>query len=149
MVLFHEHNIAHRDLKPDNILVNMKSINFETKIIDFGFAAKSKEKLQVFCGTPAYMAPEICNKTHYDGQATDTWASGIILYTMLFGQQPFVSATENELYKKIVKGNFKMPTINPENDTFITFPDVTHASIIKDLINDILQVSDKERITAP
>lgn len=67
MQAYHNHNIAHRDLKPDNILVNMESKTYETKIIDFGFAAKSKEKLQVFCGTPAFMAPEICNKQHYDG----------------------------------------------------------------------------------
>lgn len=62
METFHELNIAHRDLKPENILVNMESENYITKIIDFGFAAKSKEKLAIWCGTPAYMSPELCNK---------------------------------------------------------------------------------------
>lgn len=104
MEAYHQLNIAHRDLKPDNILVNMDSNAYQTKIIDFGFAARSKEKLQVFCGTPAFMAPEICNKMHYDGQATDVWASGIILFTMLFGHQPFQANTESELYKKIQRG---------------------------------------------
>jgi len=42
--------------------------------------------MQVFCGTPAYMSPEICSKNFYDGPAADMWAAGILLYTMLFGQ---------------------------------------------------------------
>ena len=85
MEAFHSRFIAHRDLKPENILVDMESTGFTTKVIDFGFAAQSKEKLSIFCGTPAYMSPEICNKQKYDGAETDVWASGIILYEMLFG----------------------------------------------------------------
>lgn len=61
MSIFHDQFIAHRDLKPENILIDMDCPNYTTKIIDFGFAAKSKEKMQVFCGTPAYMSPEIVN----------------------------------------------------------------------------------------
>jgi len=41
--------------------------------------------MQVFCGTPAYMSPEICSKNCYDGPAADMWAAGILLFTMLFG----------------------------------------------------------------
>lgn len=86
MKYFHSFNIAHRDLKPDNILVDMNSSNFDTKLIDFGFAANTVTKMQVFCGTPAYMSPEICAKEPYEGKASDVWAAGIVLYTMLFGQ---------------------------------------------------------------
>lgn len=60
MAAYHEQWICHRDLKPENILVNMDCPHYTTKIIDFGFATKSKEKLQIFCGTPAFMSPEIC-----------------------------------------------------------------------------------------
>ena len=71
-------------------MVDMKDgENPVTKIIDFGFAAQSSQKMQVFCGTPAYMSPEICAKGKYNGPAADMWAAGILLYTMLFGQQPF------------------------------------------------------------
>jgi len=42
--------------------------------------------MQIFCGTPAYMSPEICAKDKYEGAASDIWASGILLYTILFGQ---------------------------------------------------------------
>ena len=45
MAKYHTMFIAHRDLKPENILVNMDCPNYTTKIIDFGFAAKSKEKM--------------------------------------------------------------------------------------------------------
>ena len=85
MAFCHSRFIAHRDLKPENILVNMDCEEYTTKIIDFGFAAKSKEKLSIFCGTPAYMSPQICNREKYNGPATDVWASGIILFMMLFG----------------------------------------------------------------
>ena len=56
-----------------------------TKVIDFGFAAKSVEKMKIFCGTPAYMSPEICSKKPYDGPSADVWAAGVLLFTMLFG----------------------------------------------------------------
>lgn len=122
--------------------------NYTTKIIDFGFAAKSKEKLQIFCGTPAYMSPEICNKAKYDGAATDMWASGILLYTILFGVQPFKAGTEQELFRKIQKGVFKLPNIKRESDTFEGYPDIEYASTVKKLLSDILVVEEDQRITA-
>jgi len=53
----HEMQICHRDLKPDNIIYD--ETTEMVKIIDFGFASSCKEKLKLFCGTPAFMAPEI------------------------------------------------------------------------------------------
>jgi len=54
-------NISHRDIKLENILVDMEDAKeFTTKIIDFGFATQTAhrhEKLKAFCGTPAYMSP--------------------------------------------------------------------------------------------
>jgi serine/threonine protein kinase len=60
--------------------------------------------MQIFCGTPAYMSPEICAKDKYEGQASDIWAAGILLYTILFGQQPFRAQNEKDLFRKIMKG---------------------------------------------
>lgn len=57
------------------------------------------------------MSPEICSKNFYDGPAADMWAAGILLYTMLFGQQPFKASTEKDLFKKIIKGQYSMPSI--------------------------------------
>ena len=120
---------------------------YATKIIDFGFAVRSKEKLQVFCGTPAYMSPEICRKNHYDGLASDVWASGIILYSMLFGVQPFSALTETELFRKILKGTFKMPAITDTNQ-FVGYPEIHDATAVRDLLSDILHPDETERITA-
>lgn len=147
LAFFHEKNIAHRDLKPENILVDMNSPHYATKVIDFGFAAQSTQKLSVWCGTPAYMSPEMCKKQKYNGPATDIWALGIMLYTMLFGQQPFKGSSEADLYKKVIKGEYKLSDV-AENDTFTQFPDIANASQIKNLLEDILQVKEEDRITA-
>ena len=85
----HSKFIYHRDIKLENIIVCDDQQNI--KIIDFGFstfASKSKF-LNFFCGTPSYMAPELCFKREYLGQAVDIWSSGILLYTLLCGFFPF------------------------------------------------------------
>ncbi len=57
----HEMNVIHRDIKLENILINNSMI---VKLIDFGFSIKvtSDKKLNIFCGTPSYMSPEIVKK---------------------------------------------------------------------------------------
>ena len=88
MKSFHDLNISHRDIKLENVLVDLQSDNIETKIIDFGFAtqvADPSTKQTAFCGTPAYMSPQMCAKKDYYGPPVDIWATGILLYTILFG----------------------------------------------------------------
>ena len=94
------------------------------------------------------MSPEICNKEKYDGAATDMWASGIILYSMLFGQQPFRAAHEADLYRKIQKGIFKIPAIDHHKDVFEAYPEIQNASTVKNMLEDILRADEKKRITA-
>ena len=79
----HSKNVSHRDLKPENIMYNPR--NHQVKIIDYGFACVSKDKLKVFCGTPSYMAPEIVNKKEYFGPSADIWSCGVLLFVMLTG----------------------------------------------------------------
>ena len=55
------------------------------------------------------MAPEIVNKTEYDGPPADIWASGILLYATLTGKFPFKGVSDRDLYKKINTGEFEMP----------------------------------------
>lgn len=107
MSYYHAQNISHRDIKLENILVNYSCPEMTTKIIDFGFAIQTKEpheKLRTFCGTPAYMSPELCKKKEYSGIASDNWAAGVLLYTLLFGTQPFKARTEYDLFRLINKG---------------------------------------------
>ena len=75
-------------MKLENILL---SDDKTVKLIDFGFSiAQPKEKkLNIFCGTPSYMAPEIVSKKDYWGHCTDIWALGVILFLILTGGFPF------------------------------------------------------------
>ena len=88
----------HRDLKLENLMLDK---NGYVKIIDFGFACISREKLRVFCGTPSYMSPEIVSKREYSGPSADIWACGIILFVLLTGTVPFKAQTEKDLFRKI------------------------------------------------
>jgi serine/threonine protein kinase len=99
----HEQKVCHRDLKLENVLVDSAG---QVKIIDFGFSSKSGQKMQNFCGTPPYMAPEIAAKVPYWGEPADMWALGVMLYLMLFGKFPFRATSEKELYRLIQQGKF-------------------------------------------
>jgi serine/threonine protein kinase len=65
--------------------------NKNVKIIDFGFSVcvSKDKKLNTFCGTPSYMAPEILLKKEYIGEPVDLWALGILIYVILNGAFPF------------------------------------------------------------
>lgn len=84
----HKNNIAHRDLKLENILIDSDK---NIKIIDFGFSliTPRNKPLNVCCGTPSYMAPELTARKNYYGHLVDIWALGILLYVLLCGQFPF------------------------------------------------------------
>ena len=85
------------------------------KIIDFGFACISRDKLRVFCGTPSFMSPELVNKKDYWGSAADVWASGVLLFVMLTGQVPFKATSEKDLYRKITKGVYSFGKQDTKN----------------------------------
>jgi len=133
LIYLHSINIYHRDIKLENIIIDE---NLNVKLIDFGFGVNcDKHKLlNFFCGTPSYMPPEICTKKDYVGASADIWSAGILLYTFLCGNFPFKGLTEKELYSKIAKGIFTVPTYVC-NDTCI-------------LIKKILVVNPSRRLTA-
>jgi serine/threonine protein kinase len=84
----HARNIAHRDIKLENLLLDSKG---NIKIIDFGFSTciPNERKIKMFCGTPSYMAPEIVNKKEYSGPPADVWALGVLLFALLHGCFPY------------------------------------------------------------
>ena len=105
-------------------------------MIDFDFSVNSPQNtpLDIFCGTPSYMAPEIIKKNLYDSKNTDIWALGILIIKMLTGIFPFRGSSENKLYRKIKTGNFKLPN-------YIT-------KELNDLLERIFLVNSVDRISA-
>ena len=82
------------------------------KVCDFGLCNSIQDGkfLMTSCGSPNYAAPEIIMATAYDGMQIDIWSTGIILYAMMAGILPFDDDSIPQLFEKIKKGKFMMPS---------------------------------------
>ncbi|OBA28027.1 Pkinase-domain-containing protein, partial [Hanseniaspora valbyensis NRRL Y-1626] len=130
----HERNITHRDLKPDNILIEQDSPVL-IKITDFGLAKKGNA-FKTFCGTLAYIAPELLQdianrnqlrprymRPEYTTQV-DMWSLGCLVYVIMTGHLPFSASSEEDLFKQIKIGEFhqgplKMNNISEKGQSFL------------------------------
>uniref|UniRef100_A0A3B5RC86 PAS domain-containing serine/threonine-protein kinase n=1 Tax=Xiphophorus maculatus TaxID=8083 RepID=A0A3B5RC86_XIPMA len=86
-------NIIHRDIKDENIIIDKC---FHIRLIDFGSAAiLSPGKLFYnFCGTLEYCSPEVLQGNAYEGPELEMWSLGVLLYTLLFSENPFCNVGE-------------------------------------------------------
>ncbi|KAL9559412.1 hypothetical protein MBANPS3_000427 [Mucor bainieri] len=89
----HEHNIVHRDIKDENVVLGDDG---GLRLIDFGSAAylKPGRKYETFVGTLDYAAPEILRGHTYSGKPQDVWALGILLFTLVYRENPFYDIDE-------------------------------------------------------
>ncbi|KAI8093406.1 kinase-like domain-containing protein [Halteromyces radiatus] len=89
----HIHKIVHRDIKDENVVLDQ---NGGIRLIDFGSAAyiRPGRRYETFVGTLDYAAPEILRGQTYEGPPQDVWALGILLYTLVYRENPFYDIDE-------------------------------------------------------
>lgn len=99
----HELEIAHRDIKCENILL---TANFNVKLSDFGFARYVVDDddqpvlSETYCGSMSYAAPEILRGKPYQPKPTDLWSLGVVLFVMLNKSMPFDDTRMRKLYEQ-------------------------------------------------
>ncbi|XP_076252547.1 serine/threonine-protein kinase 33-like isoform X2 [Rhynchophorus ferrugineus] len=139
----HKNDIVHRDIKMENILIanNPSDPNDEyfIKLTDFGLSIVKEgvgiqSLMRDYCGTIAYMPPEILQMKTYS-ELCDVWAIGIIMYMMLYGCNPFIGKNEEEITRNI---SYDEPK----------YSDDTVSQEAIDLIKCILEKDPVKRMTA-
>jgi calcium-dependent protein kinase len=141
IVYCHDRQIVHRDLKPENVLYESPKPDSPIKVIDFGTSRvfdkdSSNNKMMQKLGTPYYIAPEVLKK-QYD-EKCDVWSCGVILYILLSGSPPFGGKTDEEIMKKVEKGNYSLSREE--------FKDVSPEA--KNLIKKMLEYAPEKRVSA-
>jgi NIMA (never in mitosis gene a)-related kinase len=131
-----EHRILHRDLKPQNIFLTTGGV---AKIGDFGVStmlAQSVEFAKTFCGSPYYLAPELCEERPYNGKA-DLWSVGVILYELMtLGAKPFHGKTLVALILAITRCEYQRLT-----------EDCGYSKELRDVVHSLLQLNPTARPT--
>ena len=135
----HQNGVAHRDIKPQNLFLDSKSDNSSIKVGDFGFAKRvhTPKSLNLRCGTPSYVAPEILKNQPYD-QSCDMWSVGVVLYVLLCGYTPFHEEQQEKMFERIKVADF---TFHPEEWDQIS-------DEAKELIKGLICTNPDKRLTA-
>lgn len=104
----HSLHIIHRDLKAENLLLDE---NLDVKIADFGFSNQfvTGQKLNTWCGSPPYAAPELFQGKEYSGPEVDIWSLGVVLYVFVCGSLPFDGSNLAKLRARVIAGKFQVP----------------------------------------
>lgn len=115
LTYLHLNNIVHRDIKPDNILVNT---NNDIRVVDFGWARhiNSTYELTKVIANIHYRAPEVCLRNQIHDSKVDIWAVGCLFYEMLTKNFLFIDKQDTDLLTSMFK---KFGTLTPDEMNFI------------------------------
>ncbi|CAG8456443.1 4923_t:CDS:2 [Ambispora gerdemannii] len=127
----HGNKIVHRDIKDENVILDE---NGNVQLIDFGSSAYIKEgkKYDTFCGTLDYAAPEVLTGKKYDGPPQDIWALGILLYTLIYKENPFYNIDE------IIARDLRIPYILSEGSIDLVKRTLNRDVDLRPTIDDVL-----------
>ncbi|XP_011331018.1 death-associated protein kinase 1 isoform X4 [Ooceraea biroi] len=132
----HSHQVAHLDIKPENILLSTPPPMPSIKLIDLGLSHRlvpGSEHRALF-GTPEFVAPEIVNYEPLS-LGTDLWAVGVLTYILLSGASPFLGEDKQETYANVAACQYQF-----DNEYFNNV-----SEIAKDFIRSLLIKDPKER----
>jgi eukaryotic-like serine/threonine-protein kinase len=135
----HEAGIIHRDIKPQNLFVTRVGDDHDfLKLLDFGVARvmRGEEDAQLthdgmLCGTPAYMAPEVCRGQRADARS-DIYALGGTLYFLLTGELPFEGGSSGQLFV----AHMTQPALAPSVRRGSVVPEVVDRIVLRCLAKD-------------
>ncbi|CAD8155093.1 unnamed protein product [Paramecium pentaurelia] len=133
MAYLHSQNIIYRDIKPENILLDLHG---HLLLSDFGLSKPNmapEDFAYSFCGSPEYMAPEMLLKTGHN-YLVDCYCLGALLYELVTGLPPFYSHNTQEIYNSILTEQVQFP------------PYVQISDELKDLIYQLLEKEPSQRI---
>jgi serine/threonine-protein kinase len=127
LAVAHERGVVHRDVKPDNVMIEPHGEKSRVVLTDFGVAhitgLETMTATGALVGSPAYMSPEQARSREM-GPPTDLWALGALLYEMVTGVLPFAGKDPFTVITAIVRGTFRRPsqviaTVGPEFEAMI------------------------------
>jgi len=165
----HDRNVAHRDLKFENVLlqnVQQEGRDRIAKVIDFGLSAimqpfdQRDHWMSDVCGTSYFMAPEVVNNRATYGKKCDNWSLGVMLFIALTGYHPVgkdaASIPRAKLFKRIVKGQVELgvldaPSFDPEAKALLLGllqKDVEKRLFLADALNMPYLCTFTERVTS-
>uniref|UniRef100_A0A3Q0T668 non-specific serine/threonine protein kinase n=1 Tax=Amphilophus citrinellus TaxID=61819 RepID=A0A3Q0T668_AMPCI len=136
----HTCRVAHLDLKPENIMVNLHSPTPSIKLIDLGDAVQlsaNRRYVHLLLGNPEFAAPELIRGTPVS-VATDMWSLGVLAYVMLSGVSPFLDESPEETCVNICRLDFCFP------DEY--FCNVSQTA--RDFVSSVLQQDPRKRPSA-